>query len=267
MLVDSLCHLEDPRIENVRALLERAAKVGVTDVVSVGTDPRYDPRAIPGAADPRVRVWRAFGIHPRAAREDLLEEQLRALEEKLSLPGVVALGECGLDGRPEMPSLDVQERALQAQLSLARERRLPVVLHHVKATERFLRALEVGGPFAGGGMLHGYTGAPDPLSRLFALNLSVSFGGLVSRPRSLRAHASAKAAPLARLLIESDAPDHPPAGTPDGIAEPAHLPVTLRALAALREEPYEVLMEATSLNARRLFRLPAPERGAPAHLA
>lgn len=262
-LVDALCHLDDPRAGDLGALLARAADAGVTDVISAGTDPEADAFEIPGATHPRVRVWRAFGVHPRAVREGALPRQLRALDDLLSLPGVVALGECGLDGRAGMPPLELQEDALRAQLAVARERALPVVLHHVRATERFLRILEEGGPLPAGGMLHGYTGAPELLPRLLAVGLSISFGGLVSRPRTKRAHASARAVPRERLLAESDAPDHPPAGTPDGPSEPAQLPVTLRALAGLRGEPYDELAAATAANARRLFFLPTGPHDAP----
>lgn len=199
---------------------------------------------------PRPRVWRAYGIHPQEAPSDErdLEELLALLEQRLDAPDVVAIGECGLDRRPGMPPADAQERALSAQLALARRRGLPVILHCVRAPGRLLELLEETGPLVAGGLVHGYGGAPDLIPRFAALNLSLSFGHLVGNPKATKARASAKATPPERLLVETDAPERAPAALAEHV----------RLLAELRGQPVAEIARCTAENARRLFGLPSP---------
>lgn len=257
-LVDVLAHLDDPRItEPAAALLARAAAAGVTDVVHVGTDPLADDDVAEAAGG--ARLWRAHGVHPMAAGARL-DEKLARLEERLDEPRVVALGECGVDQRDGMPPLDVQLRALRAQLALARARGLPVILHIVHATEVALDVLRDAGPLPGG-LWHGFSGAPEVAARAVReLDLHVSFGGQAANPRAKRAQKSAAAVPAERLLLESDTPDHFPGPPQEGrLSEPAHLLRTLAAVAALRGVPADALGATTAHNARRLLGLPVAE--------
>lgn len=251
-LVDALCHLDDARLDDREGALARAYEAGVHDVVSAGVHPARDAEQLKGddSALPRPRVWRAYGIHPQEAPRDTreLDELLALLERRLDAPDVVALGECGLDKRPGMPPLDAQERALSAQLALARRRGLPVILHCVRAPGRLLEVLSRAGPLDAGGVLHGYSGAPDVIPRLTALNLSLSYGHLLANPRATRARASARVTPRDRLLVETDAPERAPAALAEHI----------RVLAELRTEPVDDVATTTAENARRLYGLPSP---------
>jgi TatD DNase family protein len=121
----------------------------------------------------------------------------------------------------------------------------------VRASARFL---DVKARFPDvGGLVHGFSGAPEMARALVEHGLSVSFGGLVTHTRAARARRAALVVPTERLLVESDAPDHP---VRDGaVSEPADLPDTLAALAALRDDDVEALARATAENARALFRL------------
>lgn len=254
LLVDCLCHLEDPRIDDRSALLKRAAAAGIGDVIWAGTDPLRDiTRPLREAAPAPLRLWHAFGIHPQHVRDDALPAQLRELDRLLDAPHVVALGECGLDRRPGMPPLELQRRALRAQLDRARARGLPLLLHAVRAMGPLLELLQQAGPLAAGGMVHGFTGSAQSARELVSLGLHVSFGGVVTKPAARHAREAARVVPAARLLVESDAPDHPPAGVPARQAEPAHISHTLAALATLRGEPYPALAARTADNAGQLF--------------
>lgn len=256
-LVDVLAHLDDSRIVEPAALLARAATAGVEDVVNAGVDPVSDALEFPPA--PGARVWRAFGVHPKAAG-GALGEKLERLAERLDEQSVVAVGECGLDRRDGMPELAEQESAFRSQLALARARGLPVILHVVQATGHALRLLEAAGPLPGG-YWHGFTGAPEVARALADKHgLHISFGGQAANPKARRCRASAASVPLDRLLLESGTPDHyPGSADTERLSEPANLVLTLSAVASLRAEPLEDIAAATAGNARRLLGLPKPE--------
>lgn len=257
MLVDCLCHLDDPRIADVQSLLQRAVAGGVAHLVWAGTDPLRDHARVL-ACPPGLSLWHAFGIHPACVRADELEAQLDELDRLLRGPRVMALGECGLDRRPGMPPLDLQMRALRAQIDLARTHKLPLLLHAVRATGALLEVLRLDGPLPRGGMVHGYSGSAESARELVRLGLHISFGSLVTRPNASRAREALRAVPLPRLLVETDTPGHPPHGATPGIAEPGHLPLLLRAMAEIREDPWEALAATCARNARQLLGLPGP---------
>ncbi len=252
VFVDAMAHLDDPRVEDPDGLLARAAGAGVEVVVNAGVDPLNVPTPTwqPSAVDIR---W-AYGIHPLAVRAEDLDRQLEALADLLARPAVVAVGELGLDGRRGMPARDLQERALDAQLALARSRGLPVILHCVRRLGRLVEILEAAGPLPAGGLVHGFSGPAEMVEPLLRLGLCLSFGGLVTRPSSKRCRAAALIVPADRLLIESDTPDHPPAWC-QGPSEPAALRHVVAALAQLRGVEPESIAALTAANARRLYRL------------
>src|SRR5690606_36148817 len=136
--VDALVHLDLLDDDAYARVLERAAAADVRTVIHGGIDPRTPSRVRSGHAS--VRVWRAYGIHPRvvASGEPERREQLRALTQRLDEDDVVALGEIGLDARPEMPPIERQETLLRAQLRLADARGLPVIVHCVHAIGRLV---------------------------------------------------------------------------------------------------------------------------------
>lgn len=259
MLVDSLAHLQDARILDLPALLERARSAGVTDIVSGGVDPLCDD-IWRGPSLPGLHVWSAFGIHPATVGQRPLAVQLNHLRAKLQSLHVVAIGECGLDQRPGMPPLEKQKDAFVAQLELACELGLPVILHQVRATEPLLRLLQRR-DFSGlRGMIHGYSGSAESVRELVAAGISISFGASLTSERHRRARSALLAVPDDALLVESDAPDHPPATSGRPQSEPSDLLATLHTMATLRATSIAHVHNITARNAAKLFRI--PERAA-----
>jgi len=246
-LVDCLVHLGDPRIGDPRAWLDLAGQHGVSTVIHGGVEPRRD-RALPDSPAHDVAVWRAVGLHPQAIVPAELEAQLSALREFAGTPRVIALGELGLDGRRGMPAMDVQREVFAAQLGLARELELPVILHCVHATGALLEVLEGLGPLPRGGMLHAFGGPRELVTPLLRLGFSFSFGELVTRAEARRCRAAAASVPSDRLLVETDAPE----------CGPETLSRIVATLAELRGEAREWIAELTAHNARELFGLPLP---------
>lgn len=277
-MFDALAHIDDSRVKAPQDVLQRAHRAGVSDVLIGGVDPlqRVPQRWSPTAETPRVH--RAYGLHPQAIDAFAITAQLDALADRLSEPDVVAIGEIGLDDRPGMPPLGLQEMVLRTQLRLALVKDLPVVLHLVGKPGLLVDLLQEAqdsGETPLRGMIHAFPGPQDLIRRLTKLGIYFSFGGQVTRSAHKRCRLAAARVPEDRLLVESDCPDHPPAAseaahtrpTVREQSEPALLPLVLAELQRLRpkiseapraapendEQRVQRLGEITGQNARRLF--------------
>lgn len=171
------------------------------------------------------------------------------------------MGECGLDWyrTRDTAGRQRQRRAFRAQLALARERDLPVVVHCVRAYGVLLEICERDGVPSAGGMIHAWTGAPELVPRALRLGLHLSFGPVVFVAR--RARAAVAEVPDARLLVETDCPDQAPPG--HGRGEPADLVPVAAEVARLRGTEPEAVLASTAANARRLLGLPIKMVSAP----
>lgn len=209
----------------------------------------------------------AYGLHPQEIdrhSDAELAQQLDALSAALSgtaatLPRPHAVGELGLDARtPERrASLPRQERVFRAQLALARQQDLPIVLHILRTHGDALRVLRTDGVPRCGGVVHSFSGSADLVRDYVALGLSVSFSGSVTLPQAHHLHDAARIVPSDRLLIETDAPDQTPMSHRPSENEPAFLPAVCASVATLRGIDPTLLAQITEENARRLFRVPA----------
>ncbi len=246
-LVDAHCHLDAPAFDDDRAaVVARARAAGVRSWVVAGTRPscwrgtQQTAEATGGRA--------VLGVHPWFAAEATTESLTR-----LATLAPEGIGEIGLDG---LAATSDDERALQraafrAQLALARERDVPVVIHCVKAVQEVLEVVRADGlPFRGG-MIHGWSGSRESAEAFVRAGLCVSFGPLVCRPRARRAREAAAAVPVERLLVETDAPDQAPPGEERG--EPAHARVVVEELARIRGVEPAALAAATRATLQRLF--------------
>lgn len=246
-LVDAHTHLDFEAFDGDRdEVLARAHAAGVSTVVLCGSIPERWDLVLPAA------VPRFLGIHPWVAAE-LDDDGYRALLADLARRRPWGVGELGLDrlhgATPERWARQV--RAVRDQLALAREWGAPVQLHGVRAWPELLTLVRDDGLSPAGGVAHAWSGAPDQLRRAVGLGLHVSFGPLLFGDRARKARASAVEAPLDRLLVETDCPDGRPLGAARG--EPAHLPLVVGALAALRGEDAAAVASATTANWVRAF--------------
>ena len=183
---------------------------------------------------------------PRAAAHDLAE-----LRRWLAEARPVAVGEIGLDGF--VPGLDMarQEWFFAEQLKLAREFDLPVVLHIRRAQDlvlKHLRKIRVRG-----GIAHAFNGSRQQADEFIRLGFKLGVGGAMTFDGSTRIRALAKALPLEHLVLETDAPDIPPAWLNGGRNAPAELARIAAELAELRGEPVQRVAEQTRRNAETLF--------------
>ncbi len=240
-LVDSHCHIDLPQFDGDReAVLERARAAGVeTMLVVAGVDERGGHGRALDIAEAHGLPASA-GIHPHEARlaTEAVYDELRALAEARR---IVALGEMGLDFHYDHSPRDVQRDAFRRQLRLAREIRLPVIVHTREADDETAAILEEEGAGETGGVIHCFTGSEDLARRALGLGFLISFSGIVAFPRAEVIQQVARTVPLDRLLVETDSPFLAPPPHRGKRNEPAFVVDVARKVAGLRNvEPAEV---------------------------
>ena len=259
-LVDSHCHVAEPDFDADRdAVLARAAANGVTTLVCVGaTGPAAANAAavaLVGRHGP-VEVVSTVGVHPHHA--DTADDEAFALLERLAgAPGVVGVGETGLDYHYDHSPRPAQQAAFARTVHLARRLGLPLVVHVREAHGDAAAILAAEGATGVGGVIHCFTGDAADARRYLDLGFHVSVAGIVTFRNADALRDAVRAVPLDRLLVETDAPYLAPVPHRGRRNEPAWVRVVAEAVAVVRGEPYAAVAEATAANARRLFRLGA----------
>ncbi|HUG56326.1 MAG TPA: TatD family hydrolase [Candidatus Limnocylindrales bacterium] len=230
-LLDAHAHLTDARFAgDLDEVLDRAARASVMRILTCGEDVASSERAL-GLAARHAALRVAAGVHPhRAGGFDAAA--LARIRELAADPRVVAIGEIGLDLSGRSAPREDQERAFAAQLALAAELGLPVVVH-VRDAGAEAREIVDRGPSVRG-QLHCYSEGPDEVHEWLGRGFHLSFAGTVTFPGSLRLREAARAVPAGRLLVETDAPYLAPEPYRGGRNEPAHVSATYARLAAER---------------------------------
>jgi TatD DNase family protein len=248
---DSHCHLPYEGLEDVDAVIAAAGEAGVGRMISVGTDAEQSAAAIEVAAA-HGNVWATVGLHPHDAVQGV--ESIVAL---LDRPKVVAVGECGLDYHYDHSPREVQRAAFAAQVALANERDLALVIHTREAWDDTFAVLAVEG-MPERTVFHCFTGGPDEARRCLDIGASLSFSGIVTFKRADDLRAAAALCPLDRLLVETDSPYLTPEPHRGARNTPALVAVVGAAVARVKGVDVQELAAATSANAAALPRLPPP---------
>lgn len=257
-LFDSHLHLTDPRLlGNLEEVLEAARAAGVREMVTVGTSPDDSEEACRVAAA-HPGVWATAGLHPHEA-DRFGPEALGRLEELASREEVVAIGETGLDYHYDNAPPEVQRAAFEAQVGLAGELGLPVVVHSREADADTAAVIRGAGTRVRG-VLHCFTGGDDLLDAALEAGWYVSFSGIATFG-SWDGAARVARVPPRRLLIETDSPYLAPVPERGHRNEPAFLVHICRAVARQRDAEVSEIAEATRAAARAFYALGS---GAPA---
>ena len=266
-MFDSHCHLDaDAYAADRTQVLARAVAAGISGILLPARGPDSWPNVIQLCREARF-LHGALGLHPwflQGLTPAQREAALAQLATRAKEPGVVAIGECGLDGvvaKRGGPSLAQQREVLEAQLDIASALSLPVILHCVRAHGMLLELLTRRPMLPRGGVLHSYSGSAELIPRYAQLGLYFGFAGVITREQAKKPRQALVGVPESRLLLESDGPDQPPAGALR--SEPAQLPALLVTASQLRDTSPDLLARATTVNACRLLQLAAPPPAAP----
>ena len=252
-LIDSHCHIDVSEFDDDRAaVLQRCRHTGIAELVV----PAVDMKRWPGL----IALCRTeAGLHPALGLHPIYIEQhgtsaIQWLEQQLAAtPEVIAIGEIGLDFY--VPELDRsrQQTLFEAQLSIARDANLPVILHIRKAYDQVLNTLRR--IPVKGGIAHAFNGSVEQAQRFIALGFKLGFGGTMTYPGANKIHRLVRELPLDAMVLESDAPDMVGAAHRGQRNSPEYLPEYLAALAALRDEAMTDIAIQTTRNTRQVLGL------------
>ena len=263
MIIDSHCHLDFPDFAgDLDRVVERARAAGVERMITIGTRVSKAP-GVAAIADKYEDVFFTVGAHPHEAAGEGAED-FAAMREFARHPKCVGIGEAGLDYHYDNAPRDVAARVFLGQIELARELDLPLVIHTRDADDDMAAILtqEMGrGRFRA--LLHCFTGSRELAETALGLGLFVSFSGVVTFKRSEGLRAIARAAPLDRILVETDAPYLAPTPHRGRRNEPAFVVDTARVVAETRGLDLETLAGATRANTHDVFRKLTPAGGKP----
>jgi TatD DNase family protein len=246
-VIDTHAHLD--ALDDAEEAVARAREAGVTRIVTVGTDPTSWANTL-DLVDENEDVYGVVGLHPHEAT---LNFDLAALPRLLEHPKVVGLGEIGLDYYRDYAPHDAQAKLFIYQLGLAKEARLPVVIHNRAADDDTVSILKQW--FNGTVVLHCFS-SPSLLDEAVEQGWYVSFAGNVTYKNADALRVAARAVPAERLLAETDCPYLSPQAVRGKTNEPAYVVQTVRVLAEARGEDADVLGAQIDANATAAFGLP-----------
>ena len=252
-LIDSHCHLDFPDFaDEIEHVVARAEAAGVERMTTVSTRVREAGR-LAAIAERFPSVYFTVGTHPHHAAEEP-ETDAAAVRAFAAHPKCVGIGESGLDYHYNYAPPDVAKRVFRAQIALARELALPLVIHAREADDDIAAILrEEMGQGAFTAVLHCFTSSRALAEAGLALGLYVSFSGVLTFKNSGELRALARDIPLDRLLVETDAPYLAPVPHRGRRNEPAFVVDTARILAETKGVDFAALAAATRANTLKLF--------------
>ena len=253
-LVDTHAHLDYPHLyDQIDDVLARADEAGIKQIISIGVklSTADKPKQIAETYD---NVWCSIGIHPHEAENEPLACDINAIRDAANHPKVVAIGEAGLDYFYDNAPRQMQADSLRAQITVARELDLPIIIHSRDADDDMADILE--DEYRKGaykGVLHCFSSGAKLAERALAIGFYVSFSGIVTFKSAAEIQAVAVNVPDDRILVETDAPFLAPVPKRGQKNEPAYTRHTAEFLAELRGITLEALAEITTQNAKNLF--------------
>jgi len=253
MLVDSHAHLQWVSFNRDRKeVIGRAREFGVKYIVNIGFDVDSSRKAVE-LAERYEGLYATVGVHPHNASQ-FSDDALNELRRLSRHAKVVAVGEIGLDYYRNRSPRNTQKRVFEAQLGLAEELGLPVVVHD---REAHMEILEILSGFEGSleGVIHCFSGSREMAERCVRYGFYISFAGPVTFPNSRRLQVIARWIDLSKILLETDSPWLAPQERRGKRNEPAFLPFIAKKIAKLKGIPVDELGEATTRNAKDFFQL------------
>lgn len=253
-MIDSHCHLDGKEFEeDLDAVLKRCAEQNVTRVISCGTDVSSSEKNA-ALAEKYPMIYAAAGIHPHEAYR-IEEDTLPRLKALAGKEKVVAIGETGLDYFYNFSLPEVQRKALRLHIRLAREVKLPLIVHCRNAEEDLIEILKEENAAEAGGVIHCFTGSRETALACLELGFYLGVSGIATFKTAVGLADIFAGLPSERLLVETDSPYLAPVPHRGKRNEPSFVVHTAAKLAELKKIAVEEIEAFTTKNAETLFRL------------
>lgn len=254
MIFDSHTHLNIEQFDkDISATISRAKEVGVTKMAVVGFDKLTIEKSLQLSRD-YPNIYSIIGWHPTevASYTKVIEKKL---QEQLTQPKVVALGEIGLDYHWMESPKEVQLKIFRRQISIAKEIGLPISVHTREALEDTYQILKEENVRDIGGIIHSFSGDYEWANRFLDIGMHLSFSGILTFKKAIDVQEAAINTPLERILVETDSPYLAPVPYRGKRNEPAYTWYTVEKIAELRNIPIKEVALQTWKNTHRLFRI------------
>jgi TatD DNase family protein len=257
MLVDSHAHIQGKEYTGeAAAVIARAREAGVDTIIAVGgagdMSSNTEAAALAGLF---TDVYATVGMHPHDAK-DVGDEELRTLKQLASSSKVVAVGETGLDFYYNHSPHQTQLQVFSRFIHLAREMKLPIVVHEREAATEAAELLRDEGRGDLQGVIHCFTGDYDDAVRYLDMGFYLSFTGIITFKNADALRDVVRKVPLERMLVETDSPYLTPVPHRGKRNEPAYVRFVADTMARIKNISSEQVANATTANARSLFHLP-----------
>ena len=254
MIFDTHAHYNDEAFEKDREeIFARLPQAGVGRIVNIASD----LASIDACLDLAHRypfMYCALGIHPSDSAP-LSDEILDGIRQKLSDPRVVAVGEIGLDYYWDTPGREIQKHWFAAQLDMAREASMPVVIHSREAAQETMQFMKAHHAEENGGVVHCYSYSLELAREFVKMGFYIGIGGVVTFKNAKKLKEVAAGIPIEHIVLETDCPYLAPVPFRGKRNSSLYLPYIAEAVAALKGMETEQVIEITEKNAERLYRL------------
>jgi TatD DNase family protein len=254
-MIDTHAHLDFRDFDSDREeVIKRAHKSGVHTIINIATDLQSCERVLK-LADAYANMYAVLGVHPHDAKTWQGDKSAQKLRQMAAHPKVVAIGEIGLDYFRDHSPRDLQRAAFIEQIAVAKDLRLPIVIHNRDAFGDIFDVVLREDAYMVGGVFHCFSGTPVEAGKTIELGFHISVNGILTYKNSTMAEVG-RTARLDRILLETDCPfltPHPHRGKRN---EPGHVSLVADKLVELRGISKEEVSRQTDANARQLFRLP-----------
>lgn len=259
MLVDSHCHLDFPDLAaNIEELLGNMQQYGVGHALCIAVNLENFPKVL-ALAEAHENIFASVGVHPDY--EDVHEPTVDELVELAKHPKVLAIGETGLDYYRLKGDLEWQRERFRTHIRAARKAGKPLIIHTREAAADTLSIMAEEQAAEVGGIMHCFTENLEVAEQALALNFHISFSGIVTFKSATQVKEVARAVPLNRILVETDAPYLAPVPHRGKTNQPAYVKHVAEEIARLKGVEYEEVARQTTANFFALMQLPVSSVG------
>jgi len=249
-LFDTHAHLVSSRFDDDRqAVIDAYAGDGLLGSIEVGDDLANSKKAV-ALAEANPLIYAAVGVHPHEAK-DVSEDYIQTLSALAAHPKVVAIGEIGLDYHYDFSPREVQQAVFKAQIALAKQLSLPIIIHTREATKDTLDILASFAPLSG--VVHCFSGSKETALEMVKMGLHISFTGSVTFKNAKKVQEAFMALPLDRLMAETDSPYLSPEPMRGKRNQPKYVGYVIEKMAALKNISPDEMADINIENAKKLF--------------